>query len=278
MFGDFDVTDVIADVSLALERLLDSLGVVARWRRLEKNRGFDERETTRRRWRFTPTERGVEWENRGWDASLRVREAQVWLSLRALLCDASCRRGYEWDEQRKSTVLKLGRYLNETKMDQLPVLRDLAGVLEEIRALDVTNVTDASRGFILEIVPSLRRAFTSKSKYSIESRRRCFASDSIPNPPISSEPSRRISSRRRDSVDDASRAARRSSGGGDDDRRLERRRAREVDIMRERRSLNDSEISFDLIRALEYDFPKTIPWKCARAPATRACAQALAEN
>ena len=130
------VTDVIADVSLGVRaRLLDSLDVVSALATLLEKKPWIRR--TRDDEAALEIYTDGAWRRVGkteeWDASLRVQkyEAQVWLSLRALLCDASCRRGYEWDEQRKSTVLKLGRYLNETKMDQLPVLRDLAGVLEE---------------------------------------------------------------------------------------------------------------------------------------------------
>ena len=261
------VTDVIADVSLGVRaRLLDSLDVVSALATLLEKKPWIRR--TRDDEAALEIYTDGAWRRVGkteeWDASLRVQkyEAQVWLSLRALLCDASCRRGYEWDEQRKSTVLKLGRYLNETKMDQLPVLRDLAGVLEEIRALDVTNVTDASRGFILEIVPSLRRAFTSKSpeyfdrvaetmlreRFNSESPdfKRTIAEDLL-------EACETLSTTPRETT--ATELETTTTTTGDSNAAAPVR----VDIMRERRSLNDSEISFDLIRALEYDFTEDDP-------------------
>ncbi len=259
------VTDVIADVSLGVRaRLLDSLDVVSALATLLEKKPWIRR--TRDDEAALEIYTDGAWRRVGkteeWDASLRVQkyEAQVWLSLRALLCDASCRRGYAWDEQRKSTVLKLGRYLNETKMDQLPVLRDLAGVLEEIRALDVTNVTDASRGFILEIVPSLRRAFTSKSpeyfdrvaetmlreRFNSESPdfKRTIAEDLL-------EACETLSTTPRETTTELET----TTTTGDSNAAAPVR----VDIMRERRSLNDSEISFDLIRALEYDFTEDDP-------------------
>ena len=147
-------------------------------------------------------------------------------------------------------------------MDQLPVLRDLAGVLEEIRALDVTNVTDASRGFILEIVPSLRRAFTSKSpeyfdrvaetmlreRFNSESPdfKRTIAEDLL-------EACETLSTTPRETT--ATELETTTTTTGDSNAAAPVR----VDIMRERRSLNDSEISFDLIRALEYDFTEDDP-------------------
>lgn len=260
------VTDVIADVSLGVRaRLLDTLDVVSALATLLEKKPWIRR--TRDDEAALEIYTDGAWRRVGkaeeWDASLRVQkyEAQVWLSLRALLCDASCRRKYAWDEHRKSTVLKLGRYLNETKMDQLPVLRDLADALEEIRALDVTNVADASRGFILEIVPSLRRAFTSKSpeyfdrvaatmlreRFNTESPdfKRAIAEDLLEAcETLSTTPGETSTALEtpRTTTEDSNAAA-----------------PVRVDIMRERRSLSDSEISFDLIRALEYDFTEDDP-------------------
>jgi len=260
------VTDVIANVSLGVRaRLLDSLDVVSALATLLEKKPWIRR--TRDDEAALEIYTDGAWRRVGkaeeWDASLRVQkyEAQVWLSLRALLCDASCRRKYAWDEHRKSTVLKLGRYLNETKMDQLPVLRDLVDVLEEIRALDVTNVADASRGFILEIVPSLRRAFTSKSpeyfdrvaatmlreRFNTESPdfKRAIAEDLLEAcETLSTTPGETSTALEtpRTTTEDSNTAA-----------------PVRVDIMRERRSLSDSEISFDLIRALEYDFTEDDP-------------------
>lgn len=260
------VTDVIANVSLGVRaRLLDSLDVVSALATLLEKKPWIRR--TRDDEAALEIYTDGTWRRVGkaeeWDASLRVQkyEAQVWLSLRALLCDASCRRKYAWDEHRKSTVLKLGRYLNETKMDQLPVLRDLVDVLEEIRALDVTNVADASRGFILEIVPSLRRAFTSKSpeyfdrvaatmlreRFNTESPdfKRAIAEDLLEAcETLSTTPGETSTALEtpRTTTEDSNTAA-----------------PVRVDIMRERRSLSDSEISFDLIRALEYDFTEDDP-------------------
>jgi hypothetical protein len=260
------VTDVIANVSLGVRaRLLDSLDVVSALATLLEKKPWIRR--TRDDEAALEIYTDGAWRRVGkaeeWDASLRVQkyEAQVWLSLRALLCDASCRRKYAWDEHRKSTVLKLGRYLNETKMDQLPVLRDLVHVLEEIRALDVTNVADASRGFILEIVPSLRRAFTSKSpeyfdrvaatmlreRFNTESPdfKRAIAEDLLEAcETLSTTPGETSTALEtpRTTTEDSNTAA-----------------PVRVDIMRERRSLSDSEISFDLIRALEYDFTEDDP-------------------
>jgi len=260
------VTDVIADVSLGVRaRLLDTLDVVSALATLLEKKPWIRR--TRDDEAALEIYTDGAWRRVGkaeeWDASLRVQkyEAQVWLSLRALLCDASCRRKYAWDEHRKSTVLKLGRYLNETKMDQLPVLRDLADALEEIRALDVTNVADASRGFILEIVPSLRRAFTSKSpeyfdrvaatmlreRFNTESPdfKRAIAEDLLEAcETLSTTPGETSTALEtpRTTTKDSNAAA-----------------PVRVDIMRERQSLSDSEISFDLIRALEYDFTEDDP-------------------
>ncbi|WIA09269.1 hypothetical protein OEZ85_008677 [Tetradesmus obliquus] len=86
-------------------------------------------------------------------------DGQVWLSLVNLLVEPACRAKYDPDEYRRGCLLKLQRHLHELLMDQLPVLRQLARVLDEM-ALGINNAAAAAGGagskLILEQVPALR--------------------------------------------------------------------------------------------------------------------------
>ncbi|WIA29347.1 hypothetical protein OEZ86_011852 [Tetradesmus obliquus] len=87
-------------------------------------------------------------------------DGQVWLSLVNLLVEPACRAKYDPDEYRRGCLLKLQRHLHELLMDQLPVLRQLARVLDEM-ALGINNAAAAAAGgagsrLILEQVPALR--------------------------------------------------------------------------------------------------------------------------
>ena len=59
-------------------------------------------------------------------------DAQVWLSLNNLLVEPCCRAKYELDEYRRNALLRLKRHLHEVLLDQLPVLREMQRVLDEL--------------------------------------------------------------------------------------------------------------------------------------------------
>ncbi|KAF6262535.1 hypothetical protein COO60DRAFT_1675619 [Scenedesmus sp. NREL 46B-D3] len=88
-------------------------------------------------------------------------DGQVWLSLVNLLVEPACRAKYDPDRYRRGCLVKLQRHLHELLMDQLPVLRQLARLLDEM-ALGINNAAaaaaagGASSRLILEQVPLLR--------------------------------------------------------------------------------------------------------------------------
>jgi len=187
-----------------------------------------------------------------WDTALRVGkyEAQVWLSVHALLCEPSCRRKYRWDETRKATALRLKRHLNESKMDQIPVLRDVARALDE---LDVATPPprDMSQGrFILEVIPTIRTALTHGVDYDQLARtmlqthfnvrnielKHQLAADAVAACETFTPPERRVLT---PSTPLASTMRAPTSV--------------KIDILRERRSLISSEVSYDTVCAVEYD-------------------------
>jgi len=59
-------------------------------------------------------------------------EAQVWLTLYNLLMDQRWRSLYEFTNYRKDVLVRLKRYLNDILKDQLPLLKDLQRLLEEL--------------------------------------------------------------------------------------------------------------------------------------------------
>jgi zinc finger MYND domain-containing protein 10 len=59
--------------------------------------------------------------------------SQVWLALNNLLVDPQCRQKYDLDSYRTAAVLKIRRLMNEILFDQLPVLKDLVRILDEVQ-------------------------------------------------------------------------------------------------------------------------------------------------
>jgi len=68
-------------------------------------------------------------------------EAQVWLLINSLLLDSECARRYEWNEQRKQTVMRLSKFFNELLIDQLPVLQNLRRLVETLAFQTPPNST-----------------------------------------------------------------------------------------------------------------------------------------
>jgi hypothetical protein len=57
---------------------------------------------------------------------------QVWLALNNLVVDPHFRSKYSLDGFRKDTVCSIRRFMNDLLIDQLPVLKDLQRVIDEI--------------------------------------------------------------------------------------------------------------------------------------------------
>lgn len=68
----------------------------------------------------------------------------MWLLLNNLLVDPKARAKYDMDAYRKEAVLRVRRYLNDILLDQLPILRDLQRVLDEL-TMGVSSQPDESQ-------------------------------------------------------------------------------------------------------------------------------------
>lgn len=87
-------------------------------------------------------------------------DGQVWLALTNLLVEPRARSKYSLDEWRREKLQGLKRHLNELIFDQLPVLKDLQRVLDEMAlgALPDQQAGGSKAGLILEAVPVVRDA------------------------------------------------------------------------------------------------------------------------
>ena len=93
-------------------------------------------------------------------------DGQTWLALNNLTVDAKCRapRAGGYDDHRKGTMERVKRHFNEVLFDQLPVLRDLQRVLDEILLMVAPPSHEVTQGrLILEVVPETRDAILKKS-------------------------------------------------------------------------------------------------------------------
>ncbi|GIM09072.1 hypothetical protein Vretimale_12950 [Volvox reticuliferus] len=87
-------------------------------------------------------------------------DGQVWLAVTNLLVEPRSRAKYGMDEFRRERILGLRRHLNELMFDQLPVLKDLQRVLDELALGVLPDQSGAgkSAALILEAVPVVRDA------------------------------------------------------------------------------------------------------------------------
>ncbi|KAG2497473.1 hypothetical protein HYH03_004627 [Edaphochlamys debaryana] len=106
------------------------------------------------------------WVGNGWRAvppqdrlKITTTDGQVWLAVTNLLVEPRCRAKYCLDEFRRERLLGLKRHLNDLMFDQLPVLKDLQRVLDEMALGVAPDQAQAKAGaLILEAVPVVREA------------------------------------------------------------------------------------------------------------------------
>ncbi|KAL3816955.1 hypothetical protein ACHAXA_001783 [Cyclostephanos tholiformis] len=62
-------------------------------------------------------------------------EGEPWLAIFHVIASGTCRESYRIDEYRRSRLMRLRGYMNETLIEQLPVLVDVARYLDELSLL-----------------------------------------------------------------------------------------------------------------------------------------------
>lgn len=68
--------------------------------------------------------------------------------------DVECRRKYEFNEFRKSNILRLKKYMNELLLDQIPIMNSMLRPLEELRLMQAPPVSNM-QNFVVETLPEL---------------------------------------------------------------------------------------------------------------------------
>eukprot|EP00164_Ancoracysta_twista_P007032 GFYU01009905.1.p1 GENE.GFYU01009905.1~~GFYU01009905.1.p1 ORF type:complete len:508 (-),score=140.68 GFYU01009905.1:64-1437(-) len=93
-------------------------------------------------------------------------EAQVWLSLYNLIMDTECKKKYELTQYRLDQVGRVRKLMNETLLDQIPMLNDFMRFLEESSIAKVGGAPSQNM-FMIEQVPEIRDnlEMTNKDKY-----------------------------------------------------------------------------------------------------------------
>jgi zinc finger MYND domain-containing protein 10 len=81
-------------------------------------------------------------------------EAQVWIAIYNLFMDVECRKKYEFNEFRKSNILRLKKFMNELLLDQIPVLTTMLRPLEELRMMNAPPMSNM-QNFVVETLPEL---------------------------------------------------------------------------------------------------------------------------
>ena len=185
-----------------------------------------------------------------WNANIRVGrcEAQVWLTLHAVLCEPCCRRTYRWDESRKDNILRLQKHLHESKIDQIPVLRDIAALMDQLSVQGSGSMsTSRDAGLIIEVIPTLRVGLTQGVDFDALSASIVKHHFNLDDHALKASLARDMATlcdglslgeERAANIPNASVAASNTI---------------QIDILRERRSLSSSEVSYDNVFSAEYD-------------------------
>jgi predicted Zn-ribbon and HTH transcriptional regulator len=92
-------------------------------------------------------------------------EAQVWITVFNLFMNQDNTKKYEITEFRKTNLLRLRKFMNETLFDQIPPLQQFFRALEEMSLMEYSAV-QTSNPFIVEMIPVLynKKYFTQISE------------------------------------------------------------------------------------------------------------------
>ena len=74
--------------------------------------------------------------------------------------DIECRKKYEFNEFRKSNILRLKKFMNELLLDQIPVLNQMLRPLEELRLMNTPPMSNM-QNFVVQTMPELVPKITS---------------------------------------------------------------------------------------------------------------------
>ena len=72
-------------------------------------------------------------------------EGQLWISLYYLISKREFRERYQLNSFRTAQLLRVRKYLNDTLLDQLPMLADIQRYMDELTIADATGGSAANR-------------------------------------------------------------------------------------------------------------------------------------
>lgn len=84
-------------------------------------------------------------------SSFTTYEAQLWLILGNLLLDPGFRQRYEIDSVRRDSIMSIGEMLGSAVLKQLPHLKKLKNIVEEVALLQVEGRKVATKPMICEV-------------------------------------------------------------------------------------------------------------------------------
>jgi len=139
--------------------------------------------------RRTSSNKILRWEGSNWKeinkkdiSKLCQVEAQIWIALYNLMVEPECRRKYAYTNHTREVILRLRPYLTPQLIDELPILKDLQRVLDELSILNIPD-NSVQAGLLVEQIPEMMEEIqTGKDWKKIAKKcRKEFLSDSQTN-------------------------------------------------------------------------------------------------
>jgi len=83
-------------------------------------------------------------------------EAELWLIVYNLTMDKECQKKYKFNEMRQNEIMKLKRFMNNTLIDQLPVLTGFHRFLEQLSFMEIRDNSKESVLSFVTLVSEVR--------------------------------------------------------------------------------------------------------------------------
>jgi zinc finger MYND domain-containing protein 10 len=88
----------------------------------------------------------------------------VWIAIYNVFMEPEIRNKYQFNEYRKSNLLRLKKFMNELLLDQIPTL---TGMLRSLEELSIVNVAAADKysSFVVQQMPEMRNAIMNNKNW-----------------------------------------------------------------------------------------------------------------
>lgn len=93
-------------------------------------------------------------------------EGQPWLTVYHLLAKTEFRARYHLNSYRKGQLLRIRKYINDTLLDQLPILADIQRYMDELALTEVPEPNESSNSvFLFQQVATMRESIMKKKDF-----------------------------------------------------------------------------------------------------------------